>query len=153
MRIRKLLNQLELGDMNESVLLTKEETGLEVDIRTTLMIGFGSASNTGQGEYYFYGEEEPQGFACRITVVPQVLPENVGPMCTELAVVNSQIPIGCFSYDPEENAVIYMLQIPLVQGLSDEDILSEANTCITLALGLASGYAAQYAYYAGRSEL
>ncbi len=152
MRIRELLNQLELGDTDESVLLTKEETGLEVDIRTTLMIGFGSTSNIGQGEYYFYGEEEPEGFACRITVVTRVLPENIGPVCTELAVVNSQIPMGCFAYDTEENSIIYMLQTPLIQGLSDEDILSEANTCIRLAVGLASGYAAQYAYYAGRRE-
>ncbi|MBR3539115.1 MAG: hypothetical protein IKN79_08585 [Eubacterium sp.] len=153
MRTRDLLSRLELGDLYESQLLTKEETGFEVDILTTLMTEFGGVSNIGQGEYYFYGDEEPEGFACRITVVAEVLPENVAPMCTELAVTNAELPMGCFAYDPELNTVVYILQTPLAEGLSDEDIISEANTCIRLALRLSEGYAAQYAYYAGRREL
>ena len=153
MTIREMLGKLEPGDADETVLLTKEESGLELDILVTMMAGFGGISNIGQGEYFFYGDDVPQGFGCRITVASEVLPENVDPLCMELAVTNAELPVGCFAYDPEVNAVIYILQMPFAEGLTDENIISEANTCIRLAIKISAGYAAQYAAYAGRRAL
>ena len=152
MMIRDYLQRLTVGD-DEARLLTMEESGLPVDMLVTTLYGFGSVSNIGQGEFYFYGEEEPEAFACRITVVPEVLAENVLPLCVELATVNYDLPIGSFSFDRTENCVVYTLQVPFAESLSDEEIIEEADLCIRLAIDFSARYASQYAFYANRREL
>ncbi|MCR5790390.1 MAG: hypothetical protein K6G83_10940 [Lachnospiraceae bacterium] len=152
MKISELLQKLSVGEQYEKELLLKEETDLPVDMLQVIMPGYGSIGNTGLAEYYFYGEEKPEVFACRITLVTEVLPENVDPLCTEFAVTNFSLPFGCFSYDFQENAVVYTFQVPLSDDLTDEEIIQEADACIRLAVTLAGGYVGQYEFFAKRRD-
>ncbi len=148
MTIRELLQSLTVGDPEDNMLLSAKETGLPLDMLVTTLKSFGSVSNTGQGEFFFYGDERPEIFACRITVVAAVLAKNVGPLCVELAAANHGLPFGSFSYSADENSIIYSLNVPVSEGLSNEEIIKEADLCIRLALKLASGYAGAYEFFA-----
>lgn len=150
MKARELLKKLDVGEAEETELHLSEDTGIEIDILSTVMTSFGSLTNVAQGEYYFIGDERPEAFTCRITLLPEVRKENEALLCLEIAGENYDIPIGCLSYDEEERAVVYTLSAPLVEGLSEEDILKEADICIRLALGLSRTYVKGYEAIAKR---
>ena len=150
MKSRELLKKLDVGEADETQLLLAEDTGLETDILNTVMTGFGSLTNVAEGEYYFLGEERPEAFTCRITVVPDVKPENEALLCLELAGEDYDIPAGCFAYDEEEKAVVYYLSVPLPEGLTEKEIIKEADLVIRLSLRLSMTYAAGYEAIAKR---
>ncbi len=150
MNTSELLQKLELGDEDVITYLSAEETGLDIDIMNVVMTGFGDMSNTAEGDFFFLGEKEPEFFVSRITMVSDVLADNLAPLCLELAVTDFKLALGAFSYDPDSNSVIYTLRVPLEEGLSEKEILDEANVSIRLALNMARSYAAQYAYMAHR---
>jgi len=153
MDTKNLLEQLELSDEDEITFLSREETGLDIDMLDMVITSFGDVSNTGEGEFFFLGEDRPEFFVNRIKVTTGVLKENVAVILMELALTNALIPLGGFSYDPDEGCILYSLKIPLVEDLTEEEVINECDLSIRLALNLSRSYAAQFSMLAARREL
>ncbi len=125
-------------DSFEFKLVTKEDSGLETDILTTLHHSFGTMSNTAEGEFYFY-----KGFfVARMVVTTEVEAASVINLCVNISLINSELPMGCFEYDPEHEALIYSLKIPVVDGLSFEDETDLAGRCVAMAMSVSEQYSA-----------
>lgn len=140
-RERRILEQLqqnlEQGGVEEIRLLKKEETGLERDILTSLHPGIGTMYNLAEGEFSF-GENR---FDVRFNLVPELSPEGAAPLCVLICLFNAALPAGCFAYDTEEEALIYLLRTPVAAGLSEEALLALCDRCIAVALSVLEQHA------------
>ncbi|MBQ7506185.1 MAG: hypothetical protein IJT05_02565 [Lachnospiraceae bacterium] len=147
MRTKKILeelyNTLKDAGAKELTFSEKEETGLPYDVVVMLLDGFGTTTNTAQCEFYFLTKEElgTDMFFCRITLTEEVVPENIPGLCAEIAVLNLELPLGAFSFDVMENALIYQANLPLSPGLSTIEIQEEADGCIASAISVSGRFA------------
>lgn len=147
MRAEKILSELyktlKAAGAEEITLSKKEETGLPSDVIVMLLDSFGGTTNTAQCEFYFLPKETlgTDMFFCRITLTEEVVPENIPGLCAEIAVLNLEVPLGAFSFEVNENALIYQVNLPLSEGLTTTEIQEEADGCIASAISVSGRYA------------
>ncbi len=150
MTTAELLQKLDFEE-NENEFLPREETGLEMDIRTVLFPDFGIPGNTGEGNFFFHtlsdpGEEETgRVFVCRYTLCFDAPEDIVIPLCAEAATENCDYPLGTLGFDPEDNAFTYVLQTPFPDELTDGEMLEQAELSVMMSLRAARDFAVKYA--------
>ncbi len=145
MNTKKLLLKLEKtfreNGLTEAQVLLKDETGLEADILATRHRGFGSISNTAEGEFSFFEDEDGAAlFTCRLTVLKGIKESALPLVCATIVQVNAGIPLGGFAYDPLEDSVFYALRTPFPASLSEKELAEEADSCTALSLSVAERY-------------
>lgn len=149
LKTSELLQQLELYD-EENAFVTKEESGLDTDIRTVILPRFGTMYNTGEAEFFFHktdnedGSETNRIFVCRYLIISGVQRTTVALLCAALAAENYEMIPGTLGYDPEENAVTYTLSTPFPDDMSDEEMKRQAEISMRVSWAQASQYAAVY---------
>ncbi len=140
--ILKKLEGMLLENEIPAVLQPKEETGLPVDMLKTEHRGFGSTSNLAEGEFTFLETKEGDAnvFHCRIKIASGLTDESIVLAGVQMAGVNSGLPLGVFAYDPYDDSLIYRMDVPFVNSMSEEAALEQADSAVALSLSVAEGY-------------
>ncbi|MCR5748560.1 MAG: hypothetical protein K6G03_12700 [Lachnospiraceae bacterium] len=112
--------------------LDKDESGLETDMVTTLHHSFGTVSNIAEGEFYF----EDDVFVSRILIATEIDTANIPKLCVLISVINSELPAGCFEYDPAEDLLAYSLKTPVTDSMTEDEVsyLTDRNVAIALSV-------------------
>ena len=116
----------------EVMLVSEEESGLDVPVLTTLHHGFGTEAGLAEGEFYF----DEDTFVARMLLVPELSSDILPELCILISVVNADTQAGCFEYDAYENALAYSLKTPIVKGLSEKEIIGLCDRLMAVALSV-----------------
>ncbi len=141
--LETLKRRFEEGGQEEIMLVTLEEGDAPRDALVTLHRGFGLLEGVAQGVFSFSENRGTELFEVRIMLSEDVPAQAVVPLCFRISVINPELVIGAFAYDVQENSLVFTTNFPIAEGLSEEEICNEADTCIALSLSLAGRYAAE----------
>ncbi len=149
--LRKLGDELNQNEV-EAFFLPGNETGLDTDILATRHRGFGSMSNTAEGEFAFLdgGEGDFTVFNCRIGIVSDISDRDLELVSAEMMEINAALPLGSFAYDPYDGTVFYSLRAPFVYSMKEKEALEEADSMIALSMSAAERYCSTILKLAGK---
>ncbi len=140
-KVLRKLYDIFTGEMDEDSefeirLLEKEESGLEADLLTTLHRSFGTISNMAEGDFFF----DDDVFVARILICAEINTDNLPTLCVLISMINSDIPVGSFEYDPTENVIAYSLKTPVTESMTLEEVTELADRCVAMALSVSEQY-------------
>ncbi|MBQ9438080.1 MAG: hypothetical protein IJU50_07075 [Lachnospiraceae bacterium] len=144
---KKLLEELRKrflqNGFQEAVLVSKEESGYSQDRLVTAHRGFGKLAGEAKGSFFFFEESGICLFACRLLLTEGLSEELAFPLCTQASIENAGLPLGAFAYEPSTSSLEYRFSQPISPGLSEEEILETAGSCVTLFLSVCENYVGQ----------
>ncbi|MCR5487702.1 MAG: YbjN domain-containing protein [Lachnospiraceae bacterium] len=142
--LRKLEERLTENGAEGVDILSPEETGFLGGLLVMELSGFGGMANEALAEFGIAGAEIPGAavMMVTVTVLTEIPEENLALVCAETALVNGEIPLGGFAYNPSEGTVIYQLKVPVGSIHEEGELLEEADSCLALSLSMADRYSA-----------
>lgn len=144
-REHNLLTQLEKelsSDFEEMSLFTAEELETEMDVLRVLETGYGSALTEALGEFFFRpsADEDMMMFSAVITLTNQLDKKYTPLLAHGISMLNFYLPCGGFAINSPETTLVYRLNQVVYTSMSDEEMLRQMKTCVSLAFAAPEQY-------------
>ncbi len=90
------------------------------------------------GEFFFMPMEEEEGgiqlFINMITILENVDEKNLGELLGAVAIINSYVPLGAYSYAPEDGRLLFRYSDIMSADLSEDQLQEEMNRAMSVTL-------------------
>lgn len=120
------------------------ETEEQTEMLTMILEDLSGEGTETVCDFFFlpvFGDEvDIQVFTCMFTVIDEVEDDRFGELVSTVSMMNAYLPVGCFAYDAGVNSIIFRHSYEMPLDLTDDELASNVNLCINMAVEMVSAY-------------
>ncbi len=136
---RKAFKELEQEFKDEMVPVQyAEEEGLPPGVLSVFMDNIAAEGVESIGEFFFMPMEEEKGgiqlFINMITILENVNEKNLGELLGAIAIINSYVPLGAYSYAPKDGRLLFRYSGIMSADLSDVQLKEEMDRAMSVTM-------------------